>query len=113
MTPSEQYDMMFDDDGGNEMVMRLLKQDGPYSHYERAEFPQKETYLWESLDVHRIVERICGLEPGDIEEDVATMIYDNLDHDKVHRFVDEWFAEQDPDEYDAWWHERNDWLEDK
>ena len=63
------------------------------------------------MDIRTVVEEICELEPGDIADNIAGLIYDRLDSDAVHRYVERWFDEQDPQEYDKWFRERNEWPE--
>lgn len=94
---------------GAERVWEEKNKEGPY---ERALFADMESYLFDRERVHEVVEHICGLEDGDITEEVAVLIYDHIISNETDKAVRWWFEKWvEPDKYDAWWKDRNDYVE--
>ena len=75
--------------------------------YDSAEFPQMESYLFDTEKVGEFVEGMCGLESGDMTEDVAVLVYDHLDKSELLTAVRNWFRKQDAGTYNEWWAARN------
>ncbi len=70
--------------------------------YDKAGFPQMESYLWDTGRVHEVVGMICGLEDGDVTEEVAQLIYDHLTGDEIRSRTLDWFRRVDANDYNAW-----------
>lgn len=79
--------------------------------YDKATFPQMESYLFDTEKAHEVVTDVCGLDSDDMTEEVAVLVYDHLNQEEVTKAVEKWFAQTDAAKYDAWAEARYGWDE--
>jgi len=77
--------------------------------YDQADEHEIEEYAFDRDMVHEVVAVICGLDVGDLTEEVAVMILDHLDKTEVWNGLRKWFDGEDERKYNEWFNDRNNW----
>lgn len=71
--------------------------------YDLATEDDMENYAYDRERIHEVVEAVCHLDYGDLAEDVAVMVYDQLRPDRKKKRLRDWFRQRvNREDYNEW-----------